>query len=175
MRGGRRLLRIPAHEGLTQAERGASAHRHQIMAGILTAESGILPPGLALEWRRTAIPPSMMPGSTAGRMPAVTGQGGGGQEMHSGGTSGQRAENSRTTQNPICAPEAGWPPAAPEGQNASPGGLWPGNPSIESSEDSGFGPSRGRFSARMKFSSPGMLTAEREPTENMSISFALSD
>jgi hypothetical protein len=69
------------------------------------------------------------------------------------------AKSSRITKNPICAPEAGWPPAVPEGQNASPGGLRPSNPSSESSEELGFVPCRGRFLAKMKFSSPGMLTA----------------
>ena len=60
----------------------ASGHRHPVAAGILPAvEGGILPPGPALEWRRTAIPPGKMPGSTAGRMPAATGQSGGGNEM----------------------------------------------------------------------------------------------
>ena len=55
---------------------GATTHRHQVAAGILPAvEGGILPPGSALEWRRTAIPPGKMPGSTAGRMPAATLQG----------------------------------------------------------------------------------------------------
>jgi hypothetical protein len=83
---------------------------------------------------------------------------------------GQRAENSRIIPNPICTPNAGWLPAAPEGQNASPDGPWPGILSIESSEEPGFLPCSGRFLARMKFSSQGMLTAEREPTENMTIS-----
>jgi hypothetical protein len=83
-----------------------------------------------------------------------------------------KANSSRITQNPICAPVAGWPPAAPEGQNALPGGLRPGNPSIESSEELGFVPSRGRFLARMKFSSQAMLTAGREPKENRTISLS---
>ena len=34
-------------------------------------------------------------------------------------------------------------------------------PSVESSKEPGFVPSRGRFLARMKFSSPGMLAAKR--------------
>ena len=38
-------------------------------------------PYLALEWRRTAIPPGKLPGSTAGRMPAATEQSGGGGGM----------------------------------------------------------------------------------------------
>jgi len=87
-----------------------------------------------------------------------------------GRTLGQPDENSRNPQNPICAPEAGWQPAVAEGQNASPGGLWPSNLSIKCSDEPGFVPSSGRFLARMKFSSPGMLTAEREPTEDMTIS-----
>jgi hypothetical protein len=53
-------------------------------------------------------------------------------------------------QNPICAPEAGWPSAAPEGQNASPGGLSPSNPSVENSKEPGFIPPKGRLLARMK-------------------------
>ena len=54
---------------------GASWHRHHVAAGILPAvEGGILPPGPKPEWRRMAIPPGKMPGSTAGRMPAATGQ-----------------------------------------------------------------------------------------------------
>src|ERR1035441_4955141 len=88
-----------------------------------------------------------------------------------GGAPGQRAENSQNTQNPICAPEAGWPPAVPEGQSASPGGLRPIAPSIESSEEPGFIRPKGRLLARIKFSSPGMLTAERKPMEHMIISF----
>ena len=75
-------------------------------------------------------------------------------------------------QNPICAPEAGWPPAAQEGQNAAPAGLRPDNPSSESSEEPSFVPSRGGFLARMKFSSPRMLTTERAPAENMTISLS---
>jgi hypothetical protein len=54
---------------------GASGNRRPVAAGILPAvEGGILPPGPVLEWRRTAIPPGKMPGSTAGRMPAATSQ-----------------------------------------------------------------------------------------------------
>src|ERR1035437_6883681 len=97
---------------------------------------------------------------------------GGAVQICLGRASGQRAENSQNTQNPICAPVAGWPPAVPEGQNPSLGGLRPSNPSIESSEEPGFVPSRGGFLARTKFSSPEMLTAGREPTENMTISLA---
>ena len=107
----------------------------------------------------------------AGRGKCPVGHGGG-SKMRTGGAPGQRAENSQHAQNPICAPEASWRPAVPEGQNASPGGLRPNNPSIESSEEPGFVPSRGRFLARMKFSSQRMLTAEREPTENTTISWA---
>src|ERR1035441_638179 len=95
---------------------------------------------------------------------------GGAVQIRPGGTPGQRAENSQNTQNPICAPEAGWLPATQEGQNAPLGGLRPSSPSIESGEEPGFVPCRGRFLARMKFSSQGMLTAEREPTQNMTIS-----
>ena len=94
---------------------------------------------------------------------------GGAVQMRPGGTPGQRAENSQNTKNPTRAPKAGWPPAVPEGQDASPGGLRPGNHSIESSKGPGFVPSKGRFLARMKFSSEGMLPAKREPTENMTI------
>ena len=97
---------------------------------------------------------------------------GGAVQMRPGGTPGQRAENSQNTKNPTRAPKAGWPPAVPEGQDASPGGLRPGNHSIESSKGPGFVPSKGRFLARMKFSSPGMLTVGREPTENTTISLA---
>src|ERR1035437_6390904 len=58
-----------------------------VAAGILPAVAGgILPPGPALGWRRTAIPPDKMPGSTAGRMPAATGQSGGGNVMRPGAT-----------------------------------------------------------------------------------------
>ena len=49
------------------------------------------------------------------------------------------------------APEAGWPPAVPEGQNASPGGPRPSNPSIESSEEPGFVPSSDEALPRIKF------------------------
>lgn len=52
----------------------------------------------------------------------------------------------------------------------APGGQRLSNPSSESSEEHGLAPSRSGFLARMKFSSPGMLTAEREPTEYMTIS-----
>jgi hypothetical protein len=56
-----------------------------VAAGILPAvEGGILPPGPVLEWRGTAIPPGKMPGSTAGKMPAATGQRRGGNEMRPG-------------------------------------------------------------------------------------------
>jgi hypothetical protein len=46
---------------------------------------------------------------------------------------------------------------------------------MESSEEPGFVPSRGGFLARTKFSSQGLLTAEREPTENMTISLTPVD
>ena len=61
---------------------GASTHLHHVTGAILLAgEGGILPRGSAPEWRRTAMPPGKMPGSTAGRMPAATRQSGGGNEM----------------------------------------------------------------------------------------------
>src|ERR1019366_205428 len=41
---------------------------------------------------------------------------GGAVQIRSAGTPRQRAESSQRTQNPICAPEAGWPPAVPEGE-----------------------------------------------------------
>src|ERR1035441_1388005 len=63
---------------------------------------------------------------------------GGAVQIRPGGTPGQRAESSRNTQNPICAPEAGWPAAAQEGQNAAPAELRPDNPSSESSEEPSF-------------------------------------
>jgi hypothetical protein len=69
----------------------------------------------------------------------------------------------------MCAPEAGCHPAVPEGPYASPGGLQPGKAASEDGKEPGFVPSRGMFLARMKRSSQGVLTAEREPTENMTI------
>src|ERR1039458_7308150 len=81
---------------------------------------------------------------------------GGAVQICAGKTPGQGAANSQNTENPTRAPEAGWPPAVPEGQNASPGGLRPSNPSSESSGELGFVPFRGRFLAGMKFSSPGL-------------------
>ena len=108
-------------------------------------------------------------GDTAGLETCVT-PGVAGSTNGPGGTPRQRAESSRITQNPICATGAGWPPAVPEGQNASPGGLRPSSPSGESSEEPGFLRCRGRFLAGMKFSSQGMLTAERAPAENTTFS-----
>jgi hypothetical protein len=40
----------------------------------------------------------------------------------------------RITQNPICAPAAGWPPPVSQGQKASSGELRASSPAIESSE-----------------------------------------
>lgn len=72
-------------------------------------------------------------------------------QIRPGGAPGQRAGNSRNTQNPACAPEAGWPPAAVRGQNASPGRLRPSNPSLKSSEEPGFVPSSGEPLPRIRF------------------------
>ena len=61
---------------------GATGHCHQVAAGILPAvEGGILPPGPELQCCGTALPPGKTPGSTAGRMPAATAQGGDGDKM----------------------------------------------------------------------------------------------